>query len=129
MFANPSRFMLVLLIVSLIVPSAALGVGLVTVVPCGAASGTNSTACSVCSLIQLAQNLLNDGIYIAVFLAAFLFAWAGWLYLTSSAGSSLERAKEVFYNVMVGLVIILAAWLVVNLLLTTLTSVAWNNLC
>src|SRR3989344_3374826 len=34
---------------------------------------------SVCDLATVAQNVLNTGIYIAVFLSAVLFAWAGWL--------------------------------------------------
>src|SRR3989344_5175107 len=53
---------------------------------------------SVCDLATVAQNVLNTGIYIAVFLSAVLFAWAGWLYLTSVAGGEISRAKEIFVN-------------------------------
>ncbi len=89
---------------------------------------------SVCDLATVAQNVLNTGIYIAVFLSAVLFAWAGWLYLTSVAGGEISRAKEIFMNVAVGLVIILAGWLVVDTLMRTLVGSdsnfgPWNKVC
>lgn len=89
---------------------------------------------SVCDLATVAQNVLNTGIYIAVFLSAVLFAWAGWLYLTSVAGGEISRAKEIFVNVAVGLVIILAGWLVVDTLMRTLVGNGgsfgpWNKIC
>jgi len=89
---------------------------------------------SVCDLATVAQNVLNTGIYIAVFLSAVLFAWAGWLYLTSVAGNEISRAKEIFMNVAIGLVIILAGWLVVDTLMRTLVGTGgsfgpWNKIC
>ena len=87
---------------------------------------------SICDLAQLAHNVLNTGIYIAVFLSAILFAWAGWLYLTGAAGSDLSRAKEIFFNVAVGLVIILIGWLVVDILIRSLAGgnfSSWNKIC
>jgi len=89
---------------------------------------------SICDLATVAQNVLNTGIYIAVFLSAALFAWAGWLYLTSVAGNEISRAKEIFVNVAVGLVIILAGWLVVDTLMRTLVGNGgsfgpWNKIC
>jgi TRAP-type C4-dicarboxylate transport system permease small subunit len=96
------------------------------IVPC------NGIDCNVCDLVTVAQNILNTAIFISVFLAAFLFAWAGWLYLTSQAGNSIQRAKEVFFNVAVGLVIILAGWLVIDVLMRTLVGtdiLPWNKIC
>jgi len=89
---------------------------------------------SVCDLATVAQNVLNTGIYVAVFLSAVLFAWAGWLYLSSVAGGEISRAKEIFVNVAVGLVIILAGWLVVDTLMRTLVGNGgsfgpWNKIC
>ena len=106
--------------------------GLVTVVTDNCRGDAIGGCQNICDLAQLAQNILNDAIYIAVFLAAFLFAWAGWLYLTNSAGNSISRAKEIFANVAIGLVIILAGWLVVDVLMRTLVGadiLPWNKLC
>ena len=48
----------------------------------------------------------------------------------SMGGGEVTRAKEIFTNVAIGLVIILVAWLVVNALMATLTTIAqWSNLC
>ena len=90
---------------------------------------------SVCDLATVAQNILNTGIYVAVFLSAVLFAWAGFLYLTNVANSSQHsKAVEVFQDVAIGLVIILAGWLVVDTLMKTLTDQGggfgpWNKVC
>lgn len=81
--------------------------------------------CTCKDLIKTAQNVLFTGIYLAVFLSAVLFAWAGWKMLTGhSTGSttSIDEAKKILWNVVIGLVIILAAWLIVNTLFTALTN-------
>lgn len=123
-----------LVIVFFIAPSVALAANTLPgqIVPdsCNKVGGCQS----VCDLATIAQNVLNTGIYIAVFLSAILFAWAGWLYLTSVAGSEVSRAKSIFFDVIVGLVIILAGWLVVDTLMRTLVGNGgsfgpWNKIC
>src|SRR3989338_8569796 len=83
-----------------------------TIVPC------NGTDCTFCHIAQLAQNVLNGGIYLAVFLSAILFAYAGWQYITAGGESGkASEAKKIFWNVGVGLVLILAAWLIVDMIM------------
>jgi len=94
----------------------------------------NGPDCSLCDLTTLAQNILNTGIYICVFLAAVLFAWAGWLYLSNNGDvGQAKRASSTFTNVAVGLVIILSAWLIVSAIMHTLagssSALPWNKLC
>ncbi len=92
--------------------------------------------CSVCDLAQLAQNILNAGVYILVVLAAVMFAWAGFEFLTS-AGSSEKygRAKRVFTNVTVGLIILLVSWVCVDTLMKSFVKDdtggfgPWNQIC
>ena len=112
------------------VPSFVFAAGIPTIVTCG---GTGQAACTVCDLAQLAQNILNAGIYLAVILSAVLFAWAGFLYLTNVGNSGgVSKAKEVFGNVAIGLVIILASWLVVDIVMRTFVGASvlpWNTLC
>ncbi|PIR83690.1 hypothetical protein COU18_03360 [Candidatus Kaiserbacteria bacterium CG10_big_fil_rev_8_21_14_0_10_51_14] len=125
------QFALLFLIVLMIAPSLALAAtpdgdlpG--QIVPC------NGADCNVCDLATLANNILNTAIYIAVFLSAVLFAWAGWLYLTSGGSGELSRAKGIFTNVAIGLVIVLIGWLVVDTLMRTLTGAEygpWNDIC
>lgn len=86
---------------------------------------------SICDIATVAQNVLNVAIFVIIFLSAFLFAWGGWKYLTAMGSESeVHAAKELLWNVMIGLVLILAAWLLVNTLIETLTSNSvWNSIC
>jgi len=129
---NTMRFAAVLMLVLIIAPTlASASLGIPTIVPsdCNQPGGCSS----ICSLAQLAQNVLNAAIYLAVVLSAVLFAWAGFLYLTNVANSGQhERAVTVFTNVAIGLVIIVAGWLVVDILMRTFVGASvlpWNALC
>ena len=99
------------------------------IVPC------NGVDCDVCDIATLAQRTLNAGIYIAVFLSAILFAWAGWKYVSAGGDSGKVRsAREIFTNVLIGLIIILAGWLVVDTIMKTFVSESatlgpWNEIC
>ncbi len=95
------------------------------IVPC------NGVDCTVCSLATLAQRVLNFGIYFSVFVAAILFAWAGLKMLTNRGNvSEVTKAKGIFWNVLVGLTGILAAWLLVDTIMYTFTgSHLWGQLC
>ncbi|MBI2612586.1 hypothetical protein HYW59_02100 [Candidatus Kaiserbacteria bacterium] len=105
-----------------------------TIVPEHCRAGAAKT-CGICDIAQLAQNTINAGIYIAIFLAAFLFAYAGWQYITAGGDSGkATNAKKIFWTVGVGLVLILAAWLIVDIIMKTLVSEGalfgpWNEVC
>jgi len=95
------------------------------IVPC------QGVDCKCEHLVTLAQNIINTGIFIAVFLSAILFAYAGWLYISNEAINEQQRAKNIFSNVVIGLIIILVAWLVVDTLMSQLLkdNIVWNNIC
>ncbi len=101
----------------------------------GAIDSGGLKACTVCDLATLAQNVLNTGIYMAVLLSAFLFAWAGWVYMTAMGDSGkVTKARSVFTNVAIGLVIILVGWLVIDTLMKALVDQngpfgPWNKIC
>ncbi len=100
------------------------------IVPC------DGVACTCADLATLAQNVINAGIFLAVFLSAVLFAWAGWkIMVGKSLGTSedIAKGKQVIWNVVIGLVMIIAAWLIVNTIYATLAGGAaakvWNSIC
>jgi hypothetical protein len=68
----------------------------------------------------LAQIVINFLIFkIAAPIAAVMFAYAGFLWLTNAGNESkITQAREVFWMVFWGLVIALAAWLTVNMIVT-----------
>lgn len=97
-----------------------------SIVPC---DGIN---CTLCDVAVLAQNLINAGIFIAVFLSGALFAYAGFLYVTTVVEDNVSQARRIFVNVAIGLVIILAAWLIVDVIMKTFLGGSfgpWNAVC
>jgi len=71
--------------------------------------------CEPCKVIELGQNIINFLVSIASFLAVMLFAYAGFL-MISAAGNmgKVEQAREIFWNVIIGIIIVLVGWLVVD---------------
>ena len=88
---------------------------------------------SICDVALLAQNVLNTGIYLAVFISALLFAYAGWEAVTAGGNAEkMSAARRVFANVLVGLLIILAGWIVIDTLMRSITNAnfgPWNKIC
>ena len=122
----------ILMAILFITPTLVMAAGLVQVVPpdCDQKGGCSS----ICDLAQLAQNVLNDGIYLSIFLSAALFAWAGWMHMSAGGDTGkIKQANEVFTNVFIGLIIILAAWLIVDTLMRTIAGGTpgppWNQIC
>lgn len=99
------------------VPLSAEAAGLV---PCG---GPGEPECDLCQLAKLSQNIIEFAVRITFILAALLFAYAGFLFFTGGSDpGQISRAKKIFTNTFVGLVIVLVSWLVVDILLKTLTG-------
>jgi hypothetical protein len=96
------------------------------IVPC---DGVN---CTVCDLATLAQNIINTGVFIFVFFSALMFAYAGFLKLTNEALGEQQQANKIFGNVAMGLIVLLAAWLVVDTLMKSVLGGdfgPWNDIC
>ncbi len=93
----------------------------------------NGPDCSICDLALLIQNLINFMVYLGVVGSALLFAYAGWLWLTSAERHEVRsQAKKVFTNVAIGLVIVLGGWIIVDTLLKNTLGGSfgpWNQLC
>jgi len=128
------QFILIIFLFAITIAPSIASAQIPTIVPenCRADAAQN---CGVCDIAQLAQNTINAGIYIAVFLSAILFAWAGWKYITAGGDATKAGdAKNIFWTVGVGLILILAAWLIVDLIMKMLVSEnallgPWNEVC
>ncbi len=93
-------------------------------VPCG---GAGQPECNACHIVQLAEKVINFIVTISFVVAALLFAYAGFLFFTGGADpGKITNARSIFTNTIVGIVIILTAWLLVNVILTTLTGQGVN---
>ncbi|MFH1201181.1 MAG: hypothetical protein V1484_02580 [bacterium] len=103
----------------LIAPAFSLAAGLV---PCGG----NSEGEGPCDFNQL-MNLVNKVIHFILYdmvipIAAIMFAYAGFLFMTAGAeiSSARTKAKSIFFNAVLGLIFAVAAFLIVRTILSIL---------
>lgn len=77
--------------------------------------------CGSCELVSLINNVIQFVIQISVVIAAIILVYAGLIMVTSSGNpGQITRAKGLFFNVVIGLLILLAAFLIVNTILSAL---------
>jgi hypothetical protein len=99
-------------------------------VPCNNtpdASGKVAQPCNFNSLITLVNNVINFILYFMVIpIAAIMFAYAGFLMVTAGgeAAHARTKAKDIFTKAVIGLVIAVAAWVIVK---TILSILGWNG--
>ncbi len=80
-----------------------------------------SDMCTVCDLTQLGKNIIDFFVFFAVIVAALLFVHAGVLYIFSPANpASIARAHKIFISTLIGLLIILASWLLIDFIMKSL---------
>ncbi|MEK7116860.1 MAG: hypothetical protein AAB837_01705 [Patescibacteria group bacterium] len=98
-------------------------------VPCGGniidANGNitgKQPECGYQDLLKLVNNIINWIIMISVPVAAGVFAWAGFIYMTTGISDQKSYAKDMMWKVAKGLVFILAAWIIVNTITNTLLT-------
>lgn len=60
------------------------------------------------------QGLFNMAIALGAMLAVLRLAYAGFVYMTTDIWSSKENAKEVITNAILGLLLLLAVWLILK---------------
>lgn len=87
-------------------------------VPC---QGASSSPCNFNALVALVGNIIDWLLAFGAFIAAFMFAYAGILYITAAGNETqIARATSIFKNVFWGFIFALGAWLVVELITSTL---------
>lgn len=106
--------LLIFVVPVLLFPQVSMSAGLV---PC------EGPDCNLCSLVALGQGIINFLIYIGVFLGVIMIAIAGFtLVLSGGNESAKEKAKSRMWNVLVGFVIILLAYLIVETVMFVFTG-------
>lgn len=99
-------------VVIVLLPVVVVAQGLV---PCGGID------CNLCDLGTLMQKVINFLLFgFAIPLAAAMFAYAGLLYVTGGSNPGrITRAHKIFKNVLIGFLIAISSWLVVQTILST----------
>lgn len=85
-------------------------------------------ACGISDAITLIQNIIEYILILILPIAAIVFAYVGFLFLTSGGDTGKrDKAKKAMGSLVVGIIVILAAWLLVKSILSALgvdTSIA-----
>lgn len=77
--------------------------------------------CGFPQVIQLVANVMGLLMVIALSLATLLFSFAGFKYVTAAGNQTqVESAKKIFTNVAIGLAVVFGAYLVVQVVVSTL---------
>jgi uncharacterized membrane protein YdbT with pleckstrin-like domain len=106
-----------LIVLSYVVAMPAYAEGLVT---CGK---TGQAECGLSDLIAMANGIIAYLLYIGVFIGVAMISYAGYTLVISQGNeNAMEKAKSRVWNVIVGFVIILLAYLIVSTILTVLTG-------
>lgn len=111
----------------IIIPTLSFAQEWTGLVPCGKG---DSTPCDFNDLMVLVDKVIKFILYSMVIpIAAIMFAYAGFLLVTAGgeAAGARTKAKEIFKNTIIGLIIAMAAFLIVKLILSILgyTDAAW----
>lgn len=120
-----------LALVAFAVPSSALAAGASffgPIVP----EACRACPCGFAGVMQIIQNLMNFGISISIIIATLIVAWAGFMYITSSANpEGRSTANKMLMNAIIGLLIVLSAWLIVDFVMKSLYGGQfgpWNSI-
>ena len=78
---------------------------------------TITNPCGFADLMHLIRHLIDFALFLAMPIAAGLFSWAGFLYISAGANpGNIGRAHGIFWSVFIGLMWVLGAWLVIKLI-------------
>lgn len=78
--------------------------------------------CGYNDLLKLVNNIINWIIVVSIPVAAGVFAWAGFTYMTTGISDQKSYAKSMIWKVFIGLVFILAAWIIVGTIIKALLN-------
>lgn len=83
--------------------------------------GTLTTAPGWGCVLQVVQNGINLAISLGVIIATLFFVYAGFVWMTSGGNpGKIEQGRTMILNVIIGLVVLLSAWLIVDFIMKTL---------
>ncbi|MDD5050446.1 MAG: pilin [Candidatus Pacebacteria bacterium] len=95
----------------------------------GSVTDGSANSCGYKKFIDLVSSIIKFLLWVAVPIAAISLFFAGFLYLTAGGNpGKIEEAHHIFWSVLVGIIIMLCAWLLVNTILTSLVDKSFNLL-
>jgi len=102
-----------------------LTVGAAGLVPCG---GPNEKACGVCDLLVLVQNVLEFALNMAFLVIIGFVVYGGFRWIFSlGKEENLKAGQQIITNAIIGLIIILTAWIIVNTVFWTIKQMGGDD--
>lgn len=90
-------------------------------VSCG--RGTSGTFCKICDLLKLAQRITAYIVYIGLSVTTLMIGVGGiMIFIGAYSEKQVETGKEILTNAVVGLLIILFAWFIVNIIIKVMAG-------
>jgi len=112
------KLILIFFLFVLFLPLISEGAGLV---PCGRSEDDLSTPknesspCTACDLLVLLQNVLHFALTMAFLIVVIFAIYGGFRWIFSGGNeANIKAGQQIITNAIIGLVIILCAWLIVN---------------
>jgi hypothetical protein len=96
-------------------------------VPC------NGPDCGTCELVKLGNNIITWLVSVMAVICALMIVFAGFKMVTSAGNSGeISKAKEMIANTLIGFVILLAAWLIIDTVMKMFVNQSvvgpWNQI-
>ncbi len=115
---NHKKILAIVLPAALLLPIFVFAAGLI---PCDNTNASN--ACGFDDLIKLINNIIDLFLRVAVFIAAFTFAFAGATILLHP-GDTTQRSKAIsmFKKTIIGMLIVLLSWTVIHFVILALVG-------
>jgi len=99
--------------------------GAAGLVPCG---GPNENACGACDLLVLVQNVLEFALKMAFLVIIGFIVYGGFRWIFSlGKEENLKAGQQIITNAIIGLVIILSAWIIVNTVFWTIKQMGGKD--
>ena len=94
-------------------------------VPCG---GPGESACTTCDLLVLTQNVLEFALKMAFLIIIGFIVYGGFRWIFSlGKEENLKAGQQIITNAIIGLVIILTAWIIVNTVFWTIKEMGGDD--
>lgn len=94
-------------------------------VPCG---GSSEPPCTACDLLVLAQNVIHKALELAILVCIVLLIYGGFRWIFSFGNEeNIAAGQRTIYDAIIGLVIILAAWIIVNTIFWLIAYIGGEN--
>ena len=79
--------------------------------------------CDLCDAIKVAQNIIQMLFELAIPLAVAMIAWGAFVFMTAAGSEErVKQGRKIMTSAVIGLAIVLGAWIIINVLLHLLTG-------